>query len=343
MAKITKISLESRVYYYEKPFHITGSVSSASTNVEVLIETQEGIKGYGEASPSFRVNGEKPEALVAMEPFVNENLKSKNTDRWREIFDFTDKLIASPSLKAALQWAVISIFCTEHGITPFEFFGGAKKEIETDKTVGIDTVENRVKEAETIFSEGFRVIKIKVGENFKEDIEAVLKISERTRGATYIVDANMGYTPKQAIDFAKKLYQEGVNVAVFEQPVHYRDLDGLKFVRFHSPFPVAADESAKTKFDVYRLLKNEVVDYVNIKLMKSGISDAMAIVEMARSSGIRLMIGCMGESSLGINQSVMFALGTGAFDFHDLDSHLLLKEDVFRGNFKQVGPRIMIP
>ena len=342
MAKITKISLEKKIYEYDKPFHITGSVSTASTNIEIVVETEEGIKGYGEASPSFRVNGEKPEALLAMESFVSENLRFIDTDRWREIFDFTDKLIATPSLKAAIQWAVISIFCTEHGISPFEFFGGQKREIETDKTVGIDTLENRVKEAETIFSEGFRVIKIKVGENLEEDIEAVLRIREKTRGATYIIDANMGYTPKQAIDFANILYREGVDVAIFEQPVHYQDLDGLKFVRFRSPFPVAADESARTKFDVYRLLKNDVVDYVNIKLMKSGISDAMAIIEMARSSGLRLMIGCMGESSLGINQSVMFALGTGAFDFHDLDSHLLIKEETFRGNFRQAGPKITL-
>uniref|UniRef100_A0A7V4E4X1 Dipeptide epimerase n=1 Tax=candidate division WOR-3 bacterium TaxID=2052148 RepID=A0A7V4E4X1_UNCW3 len=342
MAKITKITLEKKIYEYDKPFHITGSVSTASTNIEIVVETEEGIKGYGEASPSFRVNGEKPEALLAMESFVSENLRFIDTDRWREIFDFTDKLIATPSLKAAIQWAVISIFCTEHGISPFEFFGGLKREIETDKTVGIDTLENRVKEAEAIFSEGFRVIKIKVGENLEEDIEAVLRIREKTRGATYIIDANMGYTPKQAIDFANILYREGVDVAVFEQPVHYQDLDGLKFVRFRSPFPVAADESAKTKFDVYRLLKNDVVDYVNIKLMKSGISDAMAIIEMARSSGLRLMIGCMGESSLGINQSVMFALGTGAFDFHDLDSHLLIKEETFRGNFRQAGPKITL-
>ncbi len=342
MAKITKITLEKKIYEYDKPFHITGSVSTASTNIEIVVETEEGIKGYGEASPSFRVNGEKPEALLAMESFVSENLRFIDTDRWREIFDFTDKLIATPSLKAAIQWAVISIFCTEHGISPFEFFGGLKREIETDKTVGIDTLENRVKEAEAIFSEGFRVIKIKVGENLEEDIEAVLRIREKTRGATYIIDANMGYTPKQAIDFANILYREGVDVAVFEQPVHYQDLDGLKFVRFRSPFPVAADESARTKFDVYRLLKNDVVDYVNIKLMKSGISDAMAIIEMARSSGLRLMIGCMGESSLGINQSVMFALGTGAFDFHDLDSHLLIKEETFRGNFRQAGPKITL-
>ncbi len=91
-----------------------------------------------------------------------------------------------------------------------------------------------------------------------------------------------------------------------------------------------------------RLIREEAVDFVNIKLMKSGISDALAIVEMANTAKIQLMIGCMGESSVGINQSVQFALGTGAFVFHDLDSHLMLKEEQFRGKFKQDGPKMIV-
>nr|WP_240739510.1 enolase C-terminal domain-like protein [Marinitoga lauensis] len=156
---------------------------------------------------------------------------------------------------------------------------------------------------------------------------------KHTKGAKYIVDANMGYTPKQAIEFAKVLYSKGVNIDLFEQPVVATDFEGLKFVRFNSPFPVGADESAKTKYDVLRLIKLEAVDFINIKLMKSGISDALAIVEMVKAANLQLMIGCMGESSIGINQSVNFALGTGAFVFHDLDSAIMLKEEKFRGKY----------
>ncbi len=326
MAKIKNVKFEKVEFNYYKPFHITGSISSASTNVRVFIETDTGVTGLGEASPSFRVNGEKVEALMALENFINQNLRGLDTRDYRKIFDFTDKLLASPSMKAALQFATLHAFCQEYGLKVDKFFGGAKDEILTDQTVSIGSIEERVRDAEEIFNRGFKHIKIKVGENLKEDIEAVKAIYEKTKGATYIVDANMGYTPKEAISFVQELYKGGIDIAVFEQPVHFQDVEGLKFVRFHSPFPVAADESAKTKFDVFRLIKNEVIDYINIKLMKSGISDAMAIIEMAKSSGIRLMIGCMGESILGISQSALFALGTGAFDFHDLDSHLMLKD-----------------
>lgn len=342
MSKIKDLRLTLKRYSYYKPFHITGSISSEANNVEVEVILDDGVIGRGEASPSFRVNGEKPEILLAMENFLRENLLELNVKNYGTIFQITDKLLATPSLKAAVQYAVLDTLCEKLNIDVAEFFGGSKSEIETDKTVGIDTIEKRVMDAENIFKEGFRTIKVKVGENLKEDVEAMQQIARVTKGATYIVDANMGYTPKQAVEFVKQLYESGVDVAVYEQPVVWYDIDGLRYVRFNSPFPVAADESAKTKYDVMRLIKQEAVDYVNIKLMKSGISDALAIVELAKAASLRLMIGCMAESSLGINQSVQFALGTGVFDFHDLDSHMLLIEPSFRGKFIQEGPKMRL-
>ncbi|PLV57134.1 L-Ala-D/L-Glu epimerase [Thermotoga sp. SG1] len=342
MSKIVDVKFTLRRYEYEKPFHITGSISSESRNVEVEITLESGIKGYGEASPSFRVNGERVEALLAIENVVKNMITGFDVRNYARIFEITDKLFAFPSLKAAVQFAVLDALAQELGTQVCYLLGGKKDEIETDKTVGIDTVENRINDAKRIFEEGFRVIKVKVGENLKEDIEAMEEIARVTPGAKYIVDANMGYTPKEAVEFAKEVYQKGIDVAVFEQPVKREDIDGLKFVRFHSPFPVAADESARTKFDVMRLVKEEAVDYVNIKLMKSGISDALAIVKIAETAGLKLMIGCMGESSLGINQSVHFALGTGAFEYHDLDSHLMLKEGKFRGKFVQEGSKMRV-
>jgi L-alanine-DL-glutamate epimerase-like enolase superfamily enzyme len=342
MGKIKDVRLTLREYTYHKPFHITGSISCEANNVDVELFLDNGIVAKGEASPSFRVNGERVEMLLALESFLKESLIGLDVRNYARIFEITDKLLAAPSLKAAVQFATLDGLCEELGITVSEFLGGAKTEIETDKTVGIDTVENRVKDAEEIFKEGFRTIKVKVGENLKEDINAMLEIARVTKGAKYIVDANMGYTPKQAVEFANVLYRSGVDIAVYEQPVVWYDVDGLKYVRLHCRFPVAADESAKRKYDVLGLIKEEAVDYVNIKLMKSGISDALAIIEMAKASNIKLMIGCMAESSLGINQSVQFALGTGAFDFHDLDSHLLLKEPSFRGKFVQDGPKMKL-
>ncbi|MBC7320703.1 dipeptide epimerase, partial [bacterium] len=232
--------------------------------------------------------------------------------------------------------------CKEYGIGVWEFFGGARNEIETDRTVSVRPMEERINEALEIYREGFRVIKIKVGENLEEDLEAVCEIYKNTKGCRYIVDVNENYTPKEAVYFVKKLYSNGVDISVFEQPVNRCNIEGFKYVRFNSPFPVCADESVKTRYDAIRLIKEEAVDMFNIKIMKSGISDAMAIVELAKSANIRLMIGCVSESSIGINQSVHFACGIGCFDFCDLDSHLMLDEKESRGAFRQVGSRMIV-
>ncbi len=333
--KISDIKLTLKTYQYDKPFHITGGISSSSTNVEVEITLNNGIKGFGEASPSFRVNGEKPEMIINTEGFIKQTLIGLDVKNYRQIFNVTDKLFALPSLKAAVQFAVLDALCESIGIEVYQLFGGALKEIETDKTVGIDTFENRINELKEIIKQGFCYIKIKVGENLKEDIDFMLSVKDLLKDKKIIVDANMGYTTKQAIHFTKELYKNGLDICVFEQPVHMSDIDGLKFVRFNCLYPVAADESAKTKYDVLRLIKEDAVDYINIKLMKSGISDALAIVEMVKAANKRLMIGCMGESSIGINQSVHFAFGTGVFDFYDLDSHLMIKDEKLNGKFVQ--------
>jgi len=122
------------------------------------------------------------------------------------------------------------------------------------------------------------------------------------------------------------MYKNGIDLEIFEQPVNVYDFEGMRMVRYNCKYPVGADETVKTKYDAMRLVKEDCVDFINIKLMKSGISDALAIVEITESANLKLMIGCMGEAGIGIGQSVHFACGTGAFAQHDLDSCFLLKD-----------------
>jgi L-alanine-DL-glutamate epimerase-like enolase superfamily enzyme len=334
LGKIKSIRFKKNNFEYIKPFSISVGTSTTTQNIEVILETEEGYIGFGEASPSFRVTGERIESLLSLEKAINDALKGENTRKYKRIFEKIDQFFSYPSLKTALQYAVLDALCEELGIQVCEFLGGKKDIIETDKTIGIASIEERIEEAEKTYKEGFRILKIKIGKNIYEDLEVMEEIYKRTKGATYILDANTSYSPKLAIQFTQKLFQKGIDIALLEQPVPIHDKEGLKLVRFNSPYPIGADESAKNKYDVLDLIKNEAVDYINIKLMKCGISDALTIVEIAQASHISLMIGCMGESSLGINQSVHFALGTGAFTFHDLDSALMLKEDKFRGKYK---------
>jgi len=324
---IKSFEITRKTYEYLKPFKISLGAHFESVNIEVKLILDDGVYGMGEASPSFLISSETPEIVeVGLKDLCN-SLVGKDVRNYRKLFDETDVIFkAIPSAKAAVQYAIIDALTASLGVTPFEFFGGAKDKIQTDKTVGIGELEEMVKEAREIYDEGFRVIKVKVG-SVEMGVKSVEKIAEATNNTGYIVDANQAFKAKEAIELANKLYAKGVNVLLLEQPVHRKDYDGLKLVRQSSPFPVAADEAVFERYDAFKLIQNGCVDFINIKLMKSGISDALAIVEMAKSAGIGLMIGCMGESALGITQSVDFAAGTGAFTYHDLDSNMLLKND----------------
>jgi L-alanine-DL-glutamate epimerase-like enolase superfamily enzyme len=157
------------------------------------------------------------------------------------------------------------------------------------------------------------------------------------------IDANQGYKPKEAVRFINRVCDAGVNVELFEQPVHCSDIYGLKFVKEHSPVPVAADEEVFTSFDAFKLAnKEEAVDVINIKLAKSGLLDALNIIAVAKAAGLELMLGCMLESNVGLAFSVHLACGVGEFSYIDLDSHALLSHLPFKGGFEAKGPKLVV-
>ncbi len=326
MSLIKGLEFVSEEFDYYVPFHITGSVATSSKVITVRLILDNGIVGLGQASRSFRVNGEVFEGLMKYQHEMLDKIDGMDVRNYKRIFDQIDKFSrTAPSLKAAVQFAVLDGLSQTVKLPVYQLLGGRKDFVESDLTIGIDTLENTVSRAKDAYDKGFNVLKLKVGENLKHDIDRVLAVSEATQGAGYIVDANLGYTAKEAIQFSDVMYKNSVNIRIFEQPVDVYDFDGMRLVRNNSYYPIGADETCKTKYDAMRLVREDCVDFINIKLMKSGISDALAIVEIAQSANKKLMIGCMGEAGIGIGQSVHFACGTGAFAYHDLDSCFMTK------------------
>ncbi len=325
--EIRRIEIERKTYKLVKTFRISLGAMSESTVIQIRLILNGGTVGLGEASPSFKISGEYLNSVETALRELSQEFIGEDVRNYRVLFDRIDEMFRTfPSAKSALQYAILDALTAEYGLTPFEFFGGAKRKIVSDKTVGIDDVNTMVEDAKNIKGEGFRTIKIKI-DSVDFALDVVPKIADATGNIGYIVDANQALKPKEAVEVAEKLHSLGVNVLVLEQPVFKHDYDGLRFVRERSPFPVAADESLYTRYDAFKLARDECVDVFNIKLMKSGLSDGMAIVEIARSAGITLMIGCMGESSLGITQSIDFAAGLGYFTYLDLDCPFLHAED----------------
>jgi L-alanine-DL-glutamate epimerase-like enolase superfamily enzyme len=170
-------------------------------------------------------------------------------------------------------------------------------------------------------------LKIKGGINVEEDIERVNSVREKVgKNVELRFDANQGYSVEDAIKF----FQETKKAALqfIEQPTPKGQPDLLGRVTQSVAIPIMADESLMNLHDAYRLALNNLVDMLNIKLMKvGGITDALHINSVARSAGLEVMVGCIDESALAISAGLSFALAKPNVKYADLDGHLDLIDD----------------
>lgn len=202
---------------------------------------------------------------------------------------------------------------------------------ETSFTIGIDAPEVM---AERAAASAMPILKIKLG---GEDDLAAMAAVRRATGARLRVDANAGWTREQALAMIPALAEMGVELV--EQPLPAGDVEGLRWLRRQRlGAPIFGDEGVCTAADV--AAHTEALDGVVIKLAKcGGIRAALDAMAMARSRGMRLMISCMVESSLGVTAAAQLA---PLCDYVDLDGPLLVRNDPFAG-LQYHGARITLP
>lgn len=301
------------------PFRISRGVQYTSPNVLVDLQYEE-LTGNGEASPSEEY-GESLETVLACISLFAGNL-GDDPFLIEEIQQRLQKIIRlNPSARAAVDMALYDIMGKKLGVPVYKLLGlNPAHAAYTSFTIGIDTPEQMAKKA--LLAKDYPILKIKVGT--RHDIE-ILKAIRDVSNATIRVDANAAWTPKEAIKTINALAP--YNIEFVEQPVAARDLAGLKLVRENVPLPIIADESCVTVDDIPRVV--DCVDGINIKLMKcGGISHALKMIHTARAHNLRIMIGCMIESSLAITAAAHL---TPLVDYADLDGHLLIDNDPYTG------------
>ena len=312
------------------PFRISRGVQAISSNVIVQINAND-YTGYGEASPS-EYYGESVETVLACISMFAGNL-GDDPFLIEDIMERLDEIIRlHPSAKAAVDMALYDLIGKMLGVPLYKLLGlNPKRTPHTSFTIGIDTPSNMAKKA--LVARDYPILKVKVGT--KNDL-AIIKAIRDVSPAIMRVDANTGWTPKEAIKMINALAP--YNIEFVEQPVPAHDLAGLKLIRENVSIPIIADESCVTVEDIPRLA--ECVDGVNLKLMKSnGITAVLKMIHVARAHNLRVMLGCMIESSLAITAAAHL---TPLVDYADLDGNLLIDNDPYEG-VKVVNGKLELP
>jgi len=321
-------------YNYDLRLRHTFTISRNSKEIEscVFVELEhDGIIGYGEAAPSERY-GETWRTVV-------EFLKKTDISWFNDPFQIEDILkyvgnIASgnTSAKAAIDIALHDWIGKKLAVPLWKLWGlNNEKTPLTSFTIGIDSlnvIEQKVKEAEP-----YPILKVKVGvPNDEEIIRTIRKVTDKI----IRVDANEGWKSKeQARD--KILWLEEHGVEFVEQPMPASDIDGTAWVRENVHIPLIADESVIHLFDLPKL--QGVFDGINIKLMKcTGLHEAIRMIHTAKAMNMKVMLGCMIESSVAISAAAQLS---PLVDYADLDGNILITNDPFEG-VKVINGRLIL-
>lgn len=319
-----------------KPYTIAFKTVDEVRNAFVEITLDNGVTGIGSGNPSEYVVGESfTQTLEALQEKNLGFLAGRDIREFHQLtFEVQQKFPKNPAARAALDIALHDVFTKYLGVPLVKFLGQKIKTLPTSNTIGIKNVEETLKEAGEYIKSGFKVLKVKLGKDFIEDIERIVKLRERYGKEIVIrIDANQGYTVSQTIDFYKKTTH--LNVELIEQPLPARSVAEMKSLPDEIKLKIAADESLISPKDAIELIKPpRAAAIFNIKLMKcGGVSQGLKIADIALQEGVDLFWGCNDESSVSITAALHAAFACTNTKYIDLDGSLDLGKDVVTGGF----------
>lgn len=287
----------------------------------LIVELQnDGFSGFGEATsnPYYKITIDSMKSnLEKIIPNI-EQIKNETPEEFWTIFH---KLLKNDMFSlCALDIAYNDLYARKKGKKLYELWKySIDSNPKTDYTIGIDSIEKMVSKMKEL---PWPIYKIKLGTN--EDIAIVTELRKHT-DAIFRIDANCGWTVTETLNNAIELKKLGVEF--LEQPLKADDWEGHKKVFTHSVLPIIADESCIIEKDVAKC--HNYFHGVNIKLAKcGGLTPAKRMISQAKKLGMKTMVGCMTESSVGISA---IAHLLPQLNYVDMDGTLLLVEDIATG------------
>lgn len=313
-----------RAHHFELPLRHAFGISRSTHTVQtsVIVELDDGVhQGYGEATTN-PYYGVSLESLIGGIEKVREFIQSFSWDHPAQLWEALNGVLENESfIQCAVDQAAHDLWGKQNNLPTYRMLG-----VELDSfpdssfTIGLDDLHVMVDKLKE--EPGWPIYKIKLGTD--HDLQIVEELRKHS-DALFRVDANCGWTAKQAIEYSAVLKDLGVEF--IEQPLPAEDWTGAKKLFVDTALPIIADESCLVVSDVKRC-----VNYfhgVNIKLVKcGGMTPALRMIREAQQLGMKVMIGCMTESSVGISAIAQLL---PLLDYVDMDGANLLAEDAAAG------------
>lgn len=314
-----KLKYKTSELKFKHPFTISKGTKTHQPALLVELEFF-GVKGYGEAPaiPYYNITVDKMIADIEYKKTFIEKVSFTEPERYWHFLHHT--FPENPFLVCALDMAAWDIFGKLKHKQLYQLWKlDISKNPLTDITIGIDTIENMVSK---IKETPWPIYKIKLGTH--DDIRIMEELRKHT-DSVFRIDANAAWEANEALEKIK-IFKD-LNVEFIEQPLAKDDWEGMKFLYKNSPLPLIADESCVSEHDVEKC--NGHFHGINIKLTKcSGITPALRMIERARELDMKVMVGCMNESSIGTGAIAQLL---PLLDYVDMDGPLLLAEDIAKG------------
>ncbi len=340
--RLAKLSVPLRT-----PFKTALRTVSKIEDIVLLVETDTGNIGYGEAPPTAVITGDTHGSIIdALRYHIMPAIMSMDISDLDAITTcIQDAIVHNTNAKAAAEIAVYDLNAQAQNQPLYKALGGGSPHLSTDLTISVDGVDKMVADSLLALEQGYKTLKIKVGKDIALDVKRIEAIYAKTKGkAPLILDANQGWSAEQTVRALDELESAGVELDLIEQPVKANDIDGMEYVTSRVRTPVMADESAFSAQQVTELLERKACDIINIKLMKTGgLSNAIRIAGIAQKYGAQCMIGCMLETSISVSAAAHFAAAHASIITRiDLDGPALGTFDPVKGGTTFNGPKITL-
>ncbi|HOJ48160.1 MAG TPA: dipeptide epimerase [Bacillota bacterium] len=326
--KIIRVHLYEQYAQLKTPFKTALRTVDSLSSVIVEFATDEGLTGYGAASPTAAITGETmPSIICALKDYIKSAVLYQDLD-----LSLTEKIAnaiaCNASAKAAAEMALFDLLAQEKGVPLYKYLGGRQaKTLENDITISLNPPDVMAEDAAKAVRKGIRILKVKLGGAAEQDIRRIDAVAA-VGGCVIRIDANQAWDFDTAVSVVNHCVEKNYDIQLIEQPFGRYELELMKKLKAASRIPILADESVFTARDAKAVASSQCADFINIKLAKSGgIAEAVRINRIAEKAGIKCLMGCMLENPIGVIAAAHFASAFDNVTMADLDAVELLQNN----------------